>query len=80
MSRAYNFSESGAGKYTVEVNNNFHYVDAENNVVSIHADAVAHSATLSGKLAAPRASVTKRATFTGKDSLSCNIIAFLTLS
>ncbi|KAL4246974.1 secreted metalloproteinase M35 [Abortiporus biennis] len=69
LSAAYNFTSSGAGAYTVEANNLFHYVDpATNKAVPIYANAEVHSAKVAGQLAVARNTLTKRATFTGCSS------------
>jgi len=68
LSRAYNFTSSGAGPYSIEADNLFHYVDSANNAVPIRADAVAHSASVEGRLAVARPALSKRATFTGCSS------------
>ncbi|KAI0756579.1 peptidyl-Lys metalloendopeptidase [Daedaleopsis nitida] len=70
LSAAYNFTLPGAGKYTVEASNLFHYVDAENQPVEIRADVDTHVTSVSGKLAVakPTRTLTKRASFVGCSS------------
>ena len=70
MSSAYNFTTPGAGKYTVEASNLFHYVDANEEISEIRADAEPHVATLSGKLAAtrPTPTITRREQYNGCSS------------
>ncbi|OBZ68536.1 Peptidyl-Lys metalloendopeptidase [Grifola frondosa] len=71
LSAAYNFTTSGAGTYTIEALNVFNYIDPETNApVEIWADAEAHTAAVSGKLAIVRATstLTRRATYNGCSS------------
>lgn len=72
MSKAYNFTLPGAGKYNFVANNLFHYVDsATSAAIPIYADAPAsHEAGVSGKLAVARATPTlaKRETYNGCSS------------
>ncbi|KAF5379072.1 hypothetical protein D9615_005979 [Tricholomella constricta] len=68
LSEAYNFSKSGEGSYSVEANNLFYIVDSSNNAVPIYANADAHRAKLTGKLAVTRRAEVKRATFNGCSS------------
>ncbi|KAI0072233.1 peptidyl-Lys metalloendopeptidase [Panus rudis PR-1116 ss-1] len=69
LSSAYNFTSSGEGKYTVEANNLFHYINDANEVSQLHADAEVHTAALKGTLSvAKRSHYGKRATFTGCSS------------
>ncbi|KAF9467834.1 hypothetical protein BDZ94DRAFT_1376555 [Collybia nuda] len=68
LSDAYNFSSSGEGSYAVEARNLFHIVDSASKIVPVYADAEAHTAKVSGKLASPRPSVDKRATYVGCSS------------
>ncbi|KAI0375429.1 peptidyl-Lys metalloendopeptidase [Pilatotrama ljubarskyi] len=71
LSAAYNFTLPGAGKYTVEPSNLFHFVDPETNEpVEIRAETETHVAAVSGKLAVvrPTPTVTKRATYNGCSS------------
>lgn len=69
MSKAYNFTQSGTGKYNIEANNLFHYVDDSSNAVPIYADAAAHETSLAGPLAVSRRSASpslqKRYTYNG---------------
>ncbi|KAI0830740.1 peptidyl-Lys metalloendopeptidase [Trametes gibbosa] len=68
LSAAYNFTLPGAGKYTVEPVNLFHFVDPETNeAVPIRADTETHVAAVKGKLAVtrPTPTITKRATYSG---------------
>ncbi|KAI8981241.1 peptidyl-Lys metalloendopeptidase [Trametes punicea] len=68
LSAAYNFTHSGAGKYTIEPSNLFHYVDPETQEPKeIRANTGAHVATVSGKLAVarPTPAVTKREHYHG---------------
>lgn len=51
MSPAYNFTDSGQGKYTVKARNLFHHVDSNNGLVPIYASSKSHSLLLSGNLA-----------------------------
>ncbi|KAH9944017.1 peptidyl-Lys metalloendopeptidase [Epithele typhae] len=67
LSKAYNFTTSGEGKYTIEASNLFHYVDAEGKVQELRADAEAHVAALSGKLAVSRP-LERRASYNGCSS------------
>lgn len=72
VSKAYNFTLPGAGKYNFVANNLFHYVDsATSAAIPIYADAPAsHEAGVSGKLAVARATPTlaKRETYNGCSS------------
>ncbi|KAI0673560.1 peptidyl-Lys metalloendopeptidase [Trametes maxima] len=71
LSAAYNFTLPGAGKYTVEPSNLFHFVDPETNEPSeIRADVETHVAAVKGKLAVTRPTPTlvKRAKFNGCSS------------
>ncbi|TBU50087.1 metalloprotease [Dichomitus squalens] len=70
LSSAYNFTLPGAGKYTVEASNLFHYVDANSEIAEIRADAEAHVAAVSGKLAVvrPTPTLTKREQYNGCSS------------
>ncbi|KAJ3488199.1 hypothetical protein NLI96_g3032 [Meripilus lineatus] len=70
LSAAYNFTESGVGKYYVEANNVFQYVDPSTQKATelVAEVAEAHAASISGKLAVARPTVQKRATFTGCSS------------
>ena len=71
MSSAYNFTTPGAGKYTVEASNLFHYVDpATSAPVAIRADSDTHVSALRGKLvvARPTRTIAKRASFVGCSS------------
>lgn len=70
MSAAYNFTESGVGKYYVEANNVFQYVDASTQkATQIVAEVTeAHAASISGKLAVARPILQRRATFTGNQN------------
>ena len=69
MSAAYNFTAPGEAAYTVEASNLFHYVDsATGEAVAIRADAENHVASLAGKLAAVRPTLTKRASYVGCSS------------
>lgn len=69
LSKAYNFTGSGAGKYSFSSSNKFHYVNADNAPVEIYADQPeALTASLSGKLAAPRPTLVKRASYVGCSS------------
>lgn len=73
VGQAYNFVTSGAGAYTFEASNLFHYVNADNEIVEIRADHETTSLKVAGILSAdrkvasiPRSRVFgKRATFTG---------------
>lgn len=71
VSAAYNFTESGVGKYYVEANNVFQYVDPSTQKATelVAEVAEAHAASISGKLAVARPTVQKRATFTGNKHL-----------
>jgi len=68
LSEAYNFSKSGEGAYAVEANNLFYIVDPSNKAVPLYANAEAHVAKLTGKLAVVRSTQIKRATFNGCSS------------
>ena len=69
VSAAYNFTTPGEGKYTVEASNLFHYVDpATSEAVAIRADAENHVASVAGKLAVAKPTLTKRASFNGCSS------------
>ncbi|KAJ3488200.1 hypothetical protein NLI96_g3033 [Meripilus lineatus] len=70
LSAAYNFTESGVGKYYVEANNVFQYVDASTQkATQIVAEVTeAHAASISGKLAVARPILQRRATFTGNQN------------
>ncbi|KAJ8462294.1 hypothetical protein ONZ51_g10989 [Trametes cubensis] len=71
LSAAYNFTLPGAGKYTVEPSNLFHFVDPETNEpVEIRADTETHVAAVSGKLTVvrPTPTLTKRETYNGCSS------------
>ncbi len=64
VSSAYNFTNTGHSNYTVEASNLFHFVNADNEVFEIRADAESHvAAVTSGKLAVADPALTKRATF-----------------
>ncbi|KAM5535102.1 hypothetical protein V8D89_011188 [Ganoderma adspersum] len=72
ISSAYNFTNTGHGRYTVEASNSFYLVDANNEVSTLSADVVnaePHSATLTGGNLAvarrrrPQAGILERATF-----------------
>lgn len=67
MSEAYNFTSTGEGAYAFEARNLFHVVDASNKIVPVYANAEAHTARVSGKLAVarpePNSELGKRATF-----------------
>ncbi|KAL1951282.1 hypothetical protein VTO73DRAFT_431 [Trametes versicolor] len=67
LSAAYNFTTSGASTYTVEPSNLFHFVDpTTSEPVEIRADAEAHVAAVSGRLAiARRSQFSKRETYVG---------------
>ncbi|KAL0951695.1 hypothetical protein HGRIS_008371 [Hohenbuehelia grisea] len=68
LSTTYNFTSTGEGAYNFEARNLFHYIDAQNNIVPIYADAATHSASISGKLAVAQPSLVKRASFVGCSS------------
>lgn len=67
LGAAYNFTASGAGSYSIEPSNLFHYVDASGTPVEIRASIQdAHVAKVAGKLAVARPSepaLGKRATY-----------------
>ncbi|TFK34427.1 deuterolysin M35 metalloprotease [Crucibulum laeve] len=65
LAEAYNFTNSGAGAYSVEARNLFYIVDSSSKVVPIYADAEAHTAKVSGTLSVTRPIISKRATFKG---------------
>ncbi|KAJ7664774.1 peptidyl-Lys metalloendopeptidase [Mycena rosella] len=62
LSKAYNFTTSGAATYDIAASNKLQYLDpATNSLVTIFADAAAHTASVSGELAvARRSSLGKR--------------------
>ncbi|KAJ6532388.1 peptidyl-Lys metalloendopeptidase [Mycena capillaripes] len=63
LSKAYNFTASGASTYDIAAANKFQYVDAAtNSLVTIHADVTdaAHTAAISGELVVARRSLDKR--------------------
>ena len=70
MSKAYNFTASGAGSYSFAAVNRFHYVDPATGtpveLFATHPDA--HTAAVSGKLAVARPTLAKRATYNGCSS------------
>ncbi|KAJ7642405.1 peptidyl-Lys metalloendopeptidase [Mycena polygramma] len=66
LSKAYNFTASGAATYDIAAANAFQYVDAAtNSLVTIHADAgdAAHTAAISGELAVARRTLDKRISY-----------------
>lgn len=66
LSKAYNFTSSGAGKYSFSTSNLFHYADDSGAPVAIYAaQPEAHVASLSGKLVSPRTTLAKRDTYNG---------------
>ena len=67
VSSAYNFTSTGHSNYTIEASNLFHFVNTNNDVSTLRADAQPHVVTLTGgKLAVARpAALTERARFTG---------------
>lgn len=54
MGQAYNFVNSGAGAYTFEASNLFHYVTADNEIVEIRADQKATNLKVAGALSTER--------------------------
>lgn len=61
---AYNFTPSGAGTYSIEASNLFHYVDASGAPVEIRASVNnAIVASVKGKLAVARPALSRRATY-----------------
>ncbi|KAI0766464.1 peptidyl-Lys metalloendopeptidase [Trametes elegans] len=67
LSAAYNFTLPGAGKYTVEPSNLFHFVDPETNEpIEIRANVATHVAKVAGKLAVARPSPTLARRYTYK--------------
>ena len=67
VAAAYNFTTSGAGKYSFAAVNRFHYIDSETgSAVELYADLPqAHTAALAGTLGVSRPTKTKRATYNG---------------
>jgi peptidyl-Lys metalloendopeptidase len=66
---AYNFTGSGSGSYQIKAHNLFYYVNHSKAVVPIHANAEAHTASISGVLAVARTSAsTRKASFNGCSS------------
>ena len=64
MGDAYNFTTSGAGTYTIEPSNLFHYVDASGAPVEIRASVQdAAVSSVSGTLAVARLVLDRRATY-----------------
>lgn len=64
VSKVYDFTRPGAGKYSFSANDRFHYVNDAGIPVSIHAaQSKAHTLSLSGKLVSPRPTRAKRATY-----------------
>jgi peptidyl-Lys metalloendopeptidase len=69
VSRAYNFTLTGAGAYTFQARNLFYIVGANNKPVPLYANVVdAHTTKLSGKLAVSRPAISRRATYVGCDT------------
>lgn len=68
VSKAYNFTRSGEGAYTIEASNRFQYVDASGSVATIYADAEVHTAALAGTLAVARPSLSKRISYSSCSS------------
>ncbi|KAF5317550.1 hypothetical protein D9619_013141 [Psilocybe cf. subviscida] len=69
LGHAYNFSHSGAGTYDIHADNAFLIVNDDNTVTTIHADSQAHTAKVTGKLAAVRpTAIAKRAKYVGCSS------------
>jgi peptidyl-Lys metalloendopeptidase len=50
VSKAYDFTNTGAGKYIYAANTVFHYVDESNHAVALEATSVSHTLTLGGIL------------------------------
>ena len=70
VSKAYNFTSSGAGKYSFSTDTLFHYADDAGAPVAIYAaQPEAHVASLSGTLAVARTPLAKRATYIGCSAL-----------
>ncbi|KAL0951697.1 hypothetical protein HGRIS_008373 [Hohenbuehelia grisea] len=68
LATAYNFTRTGEGSYNFEADNLFHYIDNQNNIVPIYADAAAYTARISGRLAVVEPTLFKRARFVGCSS------------
>lgn len=51
LAGVYNFTSGGEGKYSFDANNRFFYVDAENKLKVVEAEAATTASTVSGKLA-----------------------------
>ncbi|KAG6873177.1 hypothetical protein C0995_001787 [Termitomyces sp. Mi166 len=66
LSEAYAFAKEG--EYNIVSNNRFYIVNAQKEAVPIYATAEAHTTTLTGKLAVPRFTQIKRATYDGCSS------------
>jgi peptidyl-Lys metalloendopeptidase len=70
VSAAYNFTNSGAGRYSFEPDTLFNIVNADGSIAPMHADlADAHVAHVDGVLAVPRGhALRRRATYNGCSS------------
>ena len=68
MAAAYNFTLSGEDAYTFDASKSLFHLADEGSIVPIEAETEAHTAKLAGKLAAPRATLTKRASYNGCSS------------
>jgi len=68
LSAAYNFTAAGEGAYSFEARNLFYLVDDSAKITPIYAQAEAHTARVSGKLAVTRPNVHRRAAYNGCSS------------
>ena len=68
MAAAYNFTLSGEDAYTFDASKSLFHLADDGSIVPIEAETEAHTAKLAGKLAAPRATLTKRASYNGCSS------------
>ncbi|KAL1680582.1 hypothetical protein EV122DRAFT_262037 [Schizophyllum commune] len=68
LAAAYNFTLSGEDAYTFDASKSLFHLADDGSIVPIEAETEAHTAKLAGKLAAPRATLTKRASYNGCSS------------
>ncbi|KIM38232.1 hypothetical protein M413DRAFT_76264 [Hebeloma cylindrosporum] len=80
LAYTYNFTASGAAKYEIRARNLFHIVNADSTISTLRADADSHSANISGKLAAARPALVKRATYSGCTSFQERLIVSAALA
>ncbi|KAF9459386.1 deuterolysin M35 metalloprotease [Collybia nuda] len=76
LSKAYDFANSGVGKYIFEAVNLFHYVDGTKRAISIKADSKSHQMMLEGSLSLVNgdSGIGAQATFVGCSASQQNVI------